>query len=103
MDTSQLPGRGIKPLLSLRKHYRVSLVIWLLVVLVGIPVAWIKGQSYYSAESVFQVAPNYMKTLATDKEVEFQSNSQYREFVNHLSNTVRRYDVIERALKKLAV
>jgi len=101
MDTSQLPGRGIKPLLSLRKHYRVSLVIWLLVVLVGIPVAWIKGQSYYSAESVFQVAPNYMKTLATDKEVEFQSNSQYREFVNHLSNTVRRYDVIERALKKL--
>jgi Mrp family chromosome partitioning ATPase/capsular polysaccharide biosynthesis protein len=101
MDTSQLPGRGIKPLLSLRKHYRVSLVIWLLVVLIGIPVAWIKGQSYYTAESVFQVAPNYMKTLATDKEVEFQSNSQYREFVNHLSNTVRRYDVIEKALRKL--
>ena len=101
MDTSQLPGRGIKPLLSLRKHYRVSVVIWLLVVLIGIPVAWIKGQSYYSAESVFQVAPNYMKTLATDKEVEFQSNSQYREFVNHLSNTVRRYDVIEKALQKL--
>lgn len=101
MDTSQLPGRGIKPLLSLRKHYRLSALIWLLIALAGLPVAWIKGQSYYGAESVFQVAPNYMKMLATDKEVEFQSNSQYREFVNHLSNTVRRYDVVQRALKKL--
>lgn len=101
MDTSQLPGRGIKPLLSLSKHYRLSAAIWLLVVLVGLPVVWIKGQSYYGVESVFQVSPNYMKILATDKEVELQSNSQYREFVNHLSNTVRRYDVLQRALKKL--
>ncbi|MCF8154924.1 MAG: hypothetical protein K9K35_02875 [Rhodoferax sp.] len=101
MDTSQLPGRGIKPILSLRKHYRISALIWLIVVLAGLPVAWIKGQSYYAAESVFQVAPNYMKTLSTDKEVELQSNSQYREFVNHLSTTVKRYDVLQRALKKL--
>ena len=101
MDTTELPGRGIKPLLSLRKHYRLSIVIWLLVVLAGLPVVWIKGQSYYGVESVFQVSPNYMKMLATDKEVEFQSNSQYREFVNHLSSTVRRYDVVQRALKKL--
>lgn len=101
MDTSQLPGRGIKPLLSLKKHYRISLVIWLVVVLAGLPVAWIKGQSFYAVESVFQVSPNYMKTLATDKEIEFQSNSQYREFVNHLSTTVTRFDVLERALKKL--
>jgi Mrp family chromosome partitioning ATPase/capsular polysaccharide biosynthesis protein len=101
MDTSQLPGRGIKPLLSLRKHYRISALIWLIVVLAGLPVAWIKGQSYYGAESVFQVSPNYMKTLSTDKEVELQSNSQYREFVNHLSTTVKRYDVLQRALEKL--
>lgn len=101
MDTSQLPGRGIKPWLSLRKHYRVSVFISLLVLLIGLPVAWVKGQSVYKAESVFQVSPNYMKTLSSDKEVEFQSNSQYREFVNHLSSTVSRYDVIQRALKKL--
>lgn len=101
MDTSQLPGRGIKPLRSLRTHYRVSAFIWLLVLLAGLPVVWIKGQSYYGVESVFQVSPNYMKTLSTDKEVELQSNSQYREFVNHLSSTVKRYDVLQRALKKL--
>lgn len=102
MDTSQLPGRGIKPLLSLRKHYRVSMVIWLVVILIGLPVAWIKGQSFYGAEAIFQVSPNYMKNLSSDKEIEFQSNTQYREFVNHLSNTVTRYDVVQRALNKLA-
>lgn len=101
MDTSQLPGRGVKPLLSLRKHYRLSIIIWLLVMVIGTPVAWIKGQSYYRAESVFQVSPNYMKNLSADKELEFQSNSQYREFVNHLSSSVKRYDVVQRALKKL--
>jgi len=101
MDTSQLPGRGIKPLRSLRTHYRVSAFIWLLVLLAGLPVVWIKGQSYYGVESVFQVSPNYMKTLSTDKEVELQSNSQYREFVNHLSSTVKRYDVLQRALMKM--
>jgi len=101
MDSSQLPGRGIKPWLSLKKHYRISLIIWLVVLLAGLPVAWIKGQSFYAVESVFQVSPNYMKTLSTDKEVEFQSNSQYREFVNHLSTTVTRFDVLARALQKL--
>jgi polysaccharide biosynthesis transport protein len=101
MDTSQLPGRGISPLRSLRNHYRISIVIWLVVLLAGLPVVWIKGQSYYGAESVFQVSPNYMRILSNDKEVELQSNTQYREFVNHLSTTVKRYDVVQRALNKL--
>lgn len=101
MDTSKLPGRGIKPLLSLRKHYKLSALVFLLVLLVAFPVVWIKGKSYYSAESVFLVAPNYMKNMAADKELEFQSNSQYREFVNNLSNTVIRYDVLQLALKRL--
>ena len=100
-DVSQLPGTGIKPMRSLRRHYHVSLALWLFVVLAGLPVAWIKGQSYYAVESVFQVSPTYMKNLASDKEVEFQSNSQYREYVNHLSNTVTRYDVLARALHRL--
>lgn len=101
MDTSQLPGRGIKPLLSLRRHHRLAAMVGLLVLLAGIPMAWVKGQSFYATEAVFQVAPNYMKNLAADKEVEFQSNPQYREFVNHLSTTVTRYDVLERAIAKL--
>ena len=101
MDTNSLPGIGLKPLLSLRRHFRAGLVAALLVLLAGIPVAWIKGRSHYVAEAVFQVAPAYMKNLEVDKELELQSNSQYREYVNHLSNTVTRYDVLKRALADL--
>jgi succinoglycan biosynthesis transport protein ExoP len=100
--TANLPGVGIKPLLSLKRHYRVSLVLFCLIPVLGLPVVWIKGKSVYSAEALFLVAPRYMKNLQSDPEVELQSNSQYREFVNQLQNTVTRYDVLERALGILA-
>ena len=51
MDTSTLPGIGIKPLLSLRRHYRAGLAAAALVVLVGTPVAWIRPFFYFLAES----------------------------------------------------
>jgi Mrp family chromosome partitioning ATPase len=102
MDTQSLPGVGIKPLLSLQRHWRVGIVVGILVFLLGIPVVFIKGQSLYRAEGIFQVSPTYMKNLELDKELEIQSNSQYREYVNHLSQTVIRYDVLEKALDALA-
>ena len=98
MEINAQPGIGIKPLLSLQRHYRISIVAWLLVIVLGLPLVWIKGQSIYSAESVFQVSPRYMKNLKSDAEVELQSNQQYREYVNHLSKSVLRYDVLMRAL-----
>lgn len=101
IDTGALPGIGIKPLLSLKRHWRAGIAAALLVLLAGIPVAWIKGRSHYVAEAVFQVAPTYMKNLEADRELELQSNSQYREYVNHLSNTVTRYDVLTAALADL--
>jgi Mrp family chromosome partitioning ATPase len=101
MEINAQPGIGIKPLLSLKRHYRVSLVVWLVIFLLGLPLVWVKGQSTYTAESVFQVSPRYMKNLQSDAEVEMQSNQQYREYVNHLSKTVSRYDVLQRALANL--
>jgi Mrp family chromosome partitioning ATPase len=96
-----LSGIGIKPLLSLKRHYRISIALFLGILVLGMPVVWIKGQSTYSSESVFQVSPRYMKNLESDQEVELQSNSQYREFVNHLQNTVLRYDVVGKGLDML--
>lgn len=101
MDTSHAPGRGLHPLLSLRRHFRISLIVAVAVVLIGLPFAWIMGRSHYVAEAVFQVSPNFQKNVSADKEHELQSNSQYREFVNHLSRTALRYDVLQRALAKI--
>ncbi len=100
MDTLQAPGRGLHPLLSLRRHYRVGLLLALAVALMGLPLVWIQGRSHYVAEAVFQVSPNFQKNVSADKEHELQSNSQYREFVNHLSRTALRYDVLQRAIER---
>ena len=101
IDLGSLPGVGIKPGLSLKRHPRAVWVVALLVLIVGLPFAWIRGASFYNTEATFQVAPSYMKNLEADKELELQSNSQYREFVNHLSTTVTRQDVLDRALAVL--
>lgn len=100
-ETASALGGRIRPLLSLAQHWRKSALVAALVVLVGLPVVWMQGRSYYAAESVFQVSPNFQKNLSADKEQELQSNSQYREFVNHLSRSVLRYDVLQAALAKL--
>lgn len=101
IDVQAQPGIGIRPLHSLKKHHRISVVVWFLVILLGLPLVFIKGKSTYNVEAVFHVAPRYMKNLQSDAEVELQSNSQYREYVNQLSKTVVRYDVLQAALQKL--
>lgn len=101
MNTNAPPSARIAPIQSFLRHWRISAAVAFLVILAGIPFAWIKGQSTYNAESVFMVAPAYMKNLETDKEIELQSNSQYLQFVFHLSKTVTRYDVLKKALLEL--
>lgn len=101
IDVQTQPSVGINPLHSLKKHHRISMLVWVLVILLGLPMVFIKGQSTYKVEAVFHVAPRYMKSVQSDAELELQSNSQYREYVNQLSQTVVRYDVLQTALQKM--
>lgn len=101
IDVQTQPGVSINLLQSLKNHRRISMVVWALVILLSLPLVFIKGQSSYQVEAVFHVAPRYMKSVQTDAELELQSNSQYREYVNQLSQTVVRYDVLLAALQKM--
>jgi succinoglycan biosynthesis transport protein ExoP len=100
-EMAQLPGRGIKPLVSLRAHPRLALWVFIAVFLVGLPFVFIKGTKLYWTSATVHVAPRYMKTLRDDDEVSIQSNTQYREYVENLRNSMTRYDIIEAAFKKL--
>ena len=101
-DTSApLPGRGIQPLDSLHNHARLVVLIFLVVTLLGLPVVFIKGQPSYQSTATVQVSPRYMKTLRDDIELEFQSNTQYLQFIEQQARTINRYDVIELALQRL--
>lgn len=96
-----MPGRGIKPLVSLRAHPRIAIAAFLLTLLIGIPLVLIKGQVFYAATSVIQVAPRYMKNLRDDGELDFPSNTQYREFLEQQTRSVARYDIVRDALLSL--
>ena len=100
-DFANLPGRGIKPLVSFRAHPRAALFAFLLTLLAGIPLAFIKGEVFYSTVAVVQVAPRYMKTLRDDGELDFPSNTQYREFLEQQTKSVARYDIVRDALMSL--
>ena len=96
-----LPGRGIKPLVSFRAHRKLALWAFIVVMLAGIPFAWTKGKPYYQTEASIQVAPRYMRNLKEDPELDFQSNQQYRQFVENQRNAVTRYDVLRDALDRM--
>jgi Mrp family chromosome partitioning ATPase len=101
MDSNDLPGRGLKPLVSLLAHPLLALAAALLVIAVGVPMAWKKGEPRYQTEATLQVAPRYMRNLREDQELDFQSNTQYRQFVEHQRRSVGRYDVLRDALASL--
>jgi uncharacterized protein involved in exopolysaccharide biosynthesis len=94
-----LPGRGIKPLDSLRNHTRLAILTVLFVFIAGLPVVFLKGVVKYQTSATVQVAPRYMKNLKDDNELEFQSNQQYRQYVEQQTKTINRYDIVQKALR----
>ena len=101
-DAAATRGLGIKPLASLLAHRRLALVVLVLTFLVAAPIAWIKGQPRYVATATVQVAPRYMKNVKDDNELDFQSNSQYRQFVEHQARSVGRHDILSAAIEAAA-
>jgi capsular polysaccharide biosynthesis protein len=94
-------GRKIAPVLSWRRHPLAGVAVLLAVIVLGIPVAWIKGKPMYQAEATVMVSPRFLKNLEDDKEFELQSNSQYREFVQQNVRTIDRYDIMEEVVTRL--
>jgi len=89
------PAVAIKPLVSLKAHRRLGIIAALAIILVGLPVAWVKGKAVYYTEGAVYVSPRFIKNLRDDAEVEFQSNTQYRQFVDQQVKTIKRYDILE--------
>jgi len=92
---------AVMPLVSLKKHYKIGLCIFISIALLGIPFAWFKGKSYYSATAVVQVSPRVANVLQESKEQEIPSYQQYQQFLAQQASTVARYDIVLAALKKM--
>ncbi len=94
-------GSRINPIASIKKHPILILSVFVLIIVLGSPLAWIKGKSTYSTSAVIFVSPKFLANLQDDKEFELQSNSQYREYVQQNVRTINRYDIVAESLDKL--
>jgi uncharacterized protein involved in exopolysaccharide biosynthesis/Mrp family chromosome partitioning ATPase len=96
-----LATRGVKPLVSLRDHGRLALVVFVAGFVLAFPIAFLKGAPLYQAEAAVHVAPRYAPNLSTDQELKLDSDTQYRSFVQQQVVTITRYDVVLAALASL--
>jgi Mrp family chromosome partitioning ATPase/uncharacterized protein involved in exopolysaccharide biosynthesis len=71
------------------------------IVFVGFPLVWWKGSPIYRTDAVVYISPRFAKNLSQDSELDIQSNSQYREFVQQQVRTITRYDIVDEGLKRL--
>lgn len=93
--------RGVKPLMSLRNHPKMAMGTALAIILVGLPIAWVKGKANYYAVAGVQIFPNFVANLREPDEVAMPSATQYRQFVQQQVRTIGRFDIIEKTLDKL--
>jgi len=96
-----ISGRGIKPLVSLRAHRTLAIALAITIAVLGLPIAWVKGRAAYYTEAVVHVSPRFVKNLDDDIELEFQSNSQYLQYVQQQVRTINRKDIGRDAIQNL--
>lgn len=96
------PSGAFMPLVSLRERKWLALAIVLTVAAVGAPLAWYKAPGYsYEVNAAIYVAPRFAKVLKSDQELEFQSNTQYLQYVEQQVRNLNRYDIALEALRQL--
>lgn len=96
------PATGaLMPLVSIRRHCRPGLIVALAVAMLGAVVAWKKGKPLYSVTATIYVAPRFVNILREPKDFDVTSYQQFRQFVEHQTLTIGRYDILTTALEKL--
>lgn len=92
---------AFQPLNSVWNHKLLAIVVAILVATLGTAVAYVKGTAVYRATAVIYVAPRFANILSESRELEFQSSTQYDQFVNQQLRTINRYDIVLEALERL--
>ena len=96
------PSGAFVPMVSIREHRHLVLAVMLTIAVLGAPLAWYKSRGYtYEVAASIYVAPRFAKVLKSDQELEFQSNSQYQQYVEQQVRNVGRYDILLETLKQL--
>jgi succinoglycan biosynthesis transport protein ExoP len=82
---------------SLKRHWFISVFVFLMLLGCGAFILWKKDKPIYEAESTVYVSPRFPKILANDSEVDLPYDSYFSDQIQK----VTRHDIIEQAIKKL--
>ncbi|MFM8333496.1 MAG: GumC family protein [Candidatus Methylumidiphilus sp.] len=101
-DPPNVPSGALMPLVSLRRNWRIGLAVMLVVAVAGLAAAWKKkGKYVYGTTATIYVAPRFVNVLQDSKDLELPSYQQFRQFVEHQAQTVKRFDIVLDALKRM--
>ena len=95
-----VPGRHAEPLKSVRRHRRFALAIGAVLVSAGIAAAIIYGRHQYEAAAEVLVSPAF-PTVAPGGTSHFNSNQEYRDFVDQQVAEIDSYATTSAALNLL--
>jgi uncharacterized protein involved in exopolysaccharide biosynthesis len=93
--------RQITPLVSLKRHYLIAVVIGVSLTTLGVPLAVLEGKPKYFAQAAIRISPVFSRTLQEDDELRFNSNSDYRQFVDQQIVDINSYETAAAALSGL--
>ncbi len=82
---------------SLKRHWLISLAVFLVLLACGGFVLWKKAKPAYEAHSIVYVSPKFPKILANDNEVDLPYDSYFADQIEEAT----RYDIIDDAITKL--
>ncbi|UHD18698.1 GumC family protein [Thiocapsa bogorovii] len=99
--TQPASSGAFQPLNSIWNHKLLIVLVAFVVAIGGTYVAYIKGTAVYRATAVIYVAPRFANILEDSKELEFQSFSQFQQFLKQQARTINRYDIVSEALARL--
>src|ERR1700677_1643799 len=83
---------------SVRRHWAVSLIVFVVILGAGLFLLWKKGRPVYTAHSVVYISPKFPTVLNNNSEVDVPYDSYFQEQVQ----TVTRYDIIHDAIASLS-
>lgn len=89
------------PLVSLRKHYRLALIIMLVILVAGIAAVWKKGKYVYAVSATVYVSQKFASILKDAKDLEFAGSQAYKQYIEQQALTIGRYDIVLEALQRL--
>lgn len=92
----------IKPVVSVLSHKTLTLATVVIVFALGFPMAQRLSVPVYRSGATIHVSPRFVRILENDKEVEFQSHSQYLQFLEQQGRMIGSYDTVKRALERLS-